>query len=256
MMMAPVPGAVFVDDDFTPALETLLPLCLLLSWIPIVYNLVFLLVKEKESRAKETMRIMGMTDLPYWLSWFVFYTLINTVVTTLCWGVLLVNVITYSSPFYLWMFFWLYGEAVFGQIIFLQALFTNSKYAGIVSTVMYFMGVLVNKLVSGNDVTRISKVLASLLPQVALMQGSAVFANYEGTGVGLDKSTSSIIYYGYSFNTALAMLLLDFVLFSLLGLYMDKVIPSDFGQRLTPWFICTPSYYRCCRKQRQRAQID
>ena len=126
--------------------------------------MVFKITREKESRAKETMRIMGMTDLPYWLSWFVFYTAINTVVSTLCWATLLYNVINYSQPMYLWIFFWLYGEAVFGQIIFLQSMFTSSKYAGIVSTVIYFCGVLVNKVVMGDDITREAKLFASLLP--------------------------------------------------------------------------------------------
>jgi len=65
---------------------------------------------------------------------------------------------------YLWIFFWLYGEAVFGQIIFLQSMFTGSKYAGIVSTVIYFSGVLVNKAVLADGVTRTTKLLASLLP--------------------------------------------------------------------------------------------
>jgi hypothetical protein len=112
---------------------------------------------------------MGMTDLPYWLSWFVFFTVINTIVTTLAWSILMINVINYSNPFYLWIFFWLFGEAVFGQIIFLQSMFTGSKYAGIVSTVIYFCGVLVNKLVIADNVTREAKLFASLLPQVALM---------------------------------------------------------------------------------------
>mmetsp|Transcript_12836 Transcript_12836/g.16455 ORF Transcript_12836/g.16455 Transcript_12836/m.16455 type:complete len:510 (+) Transcript_12836:1052-2581(+) len=212
----------------------------------------FKIVREKESRTKETMRIMGMTDLPYWLSWFVFYTLINTMVTTVSWGILMINVISYSSPGYIWLFFWLYGEAVFGQIIFLQSLFTGSKYAGIVSTVIYFAGVLLNKLINDNEISRSAKLSASLLPQVALMQGSAVFANYEGTGVGIDNSTSGILYYNYSFDTALWMLFLDFIIFTLLGLYLDKVIPSDFGQRLSPCFLCTPSYYKCCRTERHR----
>ena len=70
-----------------------MPLFLLLGFIPPVYNMTFKIVREKESRTKETMRIMGMTDSPYWLSWFVFYTLINTCVTTICWAVLQVNVI-------------------------------------------------------------------------------------------------------------------------------------------------------------------
>jgi len=193
-MHTPVPGSVTVQDDFQPALAGLLPFFILIAYIPMVYNMTFRIVCEKESRAKEIMRIMGMTDLPYWLSWFLFYTVINTVVTTLSWGILLTKVINYSQPGYIWLFFWLYGQAVFGQIIFLQSMFSGSKYAGIVSTILYFCGVLVDKLVAGGNITRMSKLLASLLPQVALMQGSVVFASYEGTGVGLNSSTSGVIY--------------------------------------------------------------
>ena len=111
-------------------------------------------------------------------------------------------------------------------------------------------------MILGDGVTRAQKVLASLLPQVALLQGSVSFANYEGTGVGLNYSTAGVLYQDYSFDTALWMLAFDFFLFSFLGLYMDKVIPSDFGQRLGPCFLCTPSYYRCCRPSRRRDQVN
>ena len=255
MMMAPVPGSVAQEDDFVAAESVLLPFFLLLGYIPLVYGFIFLIVREKENRVKETMRIMGMTDLPYWLSWFAFYTIVNTIVTTVSWGILLTNVVVFSSKGYMWLFFWLYGEAVFGQIIFLQSLFTGSKYAGIVSTVIYFAGVLLDTLITSNNATRAAKLGASLLPQVALMQGAAVFANYEGTGIGLNESTASIMYYNYSFITSLWMLFLDFVVFTALGLYLDKVIPSDFGQRLNPCFLCMPRYYRCCRRRRT-GQVD
>ena len=169
MLLQPMQTDTTVVDPFKGAMSILLPLFLLLAYIPPVYNMTFKIVREKETRAKETMRIMGMTDLPYWMSWFVFYTLINTIVSTLAWAILLPAVINYSRPFYLWIFFWLYGEAVFGQIIFLQSMFTGSKYAGIVSTIIYFSGVLVNKAIMTDDVTRMQKLFASLLPQVALM---------------------------------------------------------------------------------------
>ena len=63
------------------------------------------------------------------------------------------------------------------------------------------------------------------------------------------------MYYNYSFVTSLWMLFLDFVVFTALGLYLDKVIPSNFGQRLNPCFLCMPRYYRCCRRRRTR-QVD
>ena len=95
-MLQCLPTDATIEDPFSSALAVLMPLFLLLAYIPPVYNLTFKIVREKESRIKETMRIMGMTDLPYWMSWFVFYTIVNTIVTTLSWGILTINVIAYS----------------------------------------------------------------------------------------------------------------------------------------------------------------
>ena len=135
-------------------------------------------------------------------------------------------------------------------------MFTGSKYAGIVSTVIYFCGVLVNSLVKDPEVTHSTKMFGSLLPQVAIMQGSAVFANYEGTGVGLGSESVFVEYENYSFGSSLYMLLFDFFLYFILGLYLDKVIPSTFGQSLKPWFCCSPSYYKCCKQQRRRSPLN
>ena len=109
VLFAPLQTETKVFDPFAPYLGVLLPLFILLAYIPPVYNMTFKIVREKETRAKETMRIMGMTDLPYWMSWFVFYTVVNTVVSTAAWVTLLFRVVNYSNPAYVWLFFWLYG---------------------------------------------------------------------------------------------------------------------------------------------------
>lgn len=163
-----MPTETSVEDPMQMILPQILPFFLLIAYIPPVYNTVFHLVKEKESRTKESMRMMGMTDTAYWLSWFCYYTLINTAISTLSWIILLVNVVRYSNAFYVWLFFWMYGQAVFGQIVFLQSLFTSSKYSGIVSTLIYFGSDFFNFLINGSDHSRTSKMLASLLPQVSL----------------------------------------------------------------------------------------
>ena len=71
MFVQPMLSTVGVYDLFQEYLAILLPLFLLLGYIPPVYNMTFKIVREKENRAKETMRIMGMTDLPYWMSWLI-----------------------------------------------------------------------------------------------------------------------------------------------------------------------------------------
>ena len=79
-----------------------------------------------------------------------------------------------------------------------------------------------------------------------------MFANYECTGVGINSSTADVVYNNYSFNSSLYMLIIDFAIFFFVGLYMDKVIPMDYGQRMKPWYICSPSYYKCCKPARRR----
>ena len=107
--MAALPTTSNITDQFQEYLAALLPLFILFAYIPVVYNIVFRLVKEKESGVKEQMRMMGMTDSPYWLSWLLHFTFINTMISLGMWGILMINVNNYSTPFYLFIFIWLYG---------------------------------------------------------------------------------------------------------------------------------------------------
>ena len=102
-----------------------------------VYNMVFLFVKEKESKTRETMKIMGLNETPYWLSWFAYYTIVNTVISIIAWCLLIINVVTTSGRSQLFFYIWMYGESLFGEIVFLQSFFSRSKFAGLVSALFY-----------------------------------------------------------------------------------------------------------------------
>lgn len=78
-------------------------------YIPLLYRMVYRIVYEKTTKVKESLRMMGMTDTPYWLSWFVYYTIANTVLVTLVWLILNINVFQRKSAFVLYMCLWLYG---------------------------------------------------------------------------------------------------------------------------------------------------
>jgi hypothetical protein len=116
-----------------------------------------------------------------------------------------------------------------------------------VSTLIYFGSDFFNFLITGEETTRISKIFASILPQVSLGQGAVVFSNYECTGVGINSSTAAVIYQNYSFDTALWMFFTSFVIFCVLGLYLDNTLPVKFGRRKNPCFCFMPSSYKCGR---------
>ena len=151
-------------DDFSRVAQGSLPLIIQYIFILPLFTIVSLLVKEKESKARESMRMMGMTDLPYWLSWFVYYTALNTVLSLIAWGVLCINVIRASNPWYILAWIWLYGQAVFGQIIIMQSLFQKSKYSGLVSAVVYFSLVLLYIPVKPEDTSASVKFWTALIP--------------------------------------------------------------------------------------------
>ena len=96
LLVTPVPAAIYQTDTFENTLASLLPLIVLLAYIPPVYNFVFLLVREKELGVKESMRMMGMTDAPYWISWWFHFTCINTIVSMFAWALLNINIIKQS----------------------------------------------------------------------------------------------------------------------------------------------------------------
>ena len=77
-----------------------------------------------------------------------------------------------------------------------------------------------------------------------------MYANYECTGVGLNPSTASVVFNNYSFNIALYMMAISAIIFTILGLYLDKVIPSTYGKNRHPCFCFSPQFYGCCRRQR------
>lgn len=165
---APMPASNDTSDPYEDVITLTLPFLLLLIFIPPVYNMVFQIVKEKESRIKESMRMMGMKDRSYWLSWYVYYTCISTTIVFLAWLVLLINVMPNSNSFLVFLFFLFYAQAVFGEIVFLSSLFENSKYSGLVGTLIYFGMQLMGIPVQQPDSSGTAKAILSIIPQVAM----------------------------------------------------------------------------------------
>ena len=179
VLSAPLPSNYDSNDDYGQIIQGVLPQLILLIFIPPVYNMVFMLVKEKESRIKESMRMMGMRDSAYWLSWYVYYTCVSTGIVFLAWLVLLINAIKYSNPFLILVFMIFYAQSIFAQIVAISALFENSKYSGIVGTLIYFGLNMLFFLVQDPQASAGSKAFWSLIPQVAMGLECNIFGALE-----------------------------------------------------------------------------
>jgi len=63
------------------------------------------------------MLIMGMSEAAYWGSWYVFYSLISSVISLIAFGVLQLIVFKTTEPLILFALFWGFGQSLFGLIL-------------------------------------------------------------------------------------------------------------------------------------------
>jgi len=164
LLTMPMPATNDKSDSFTQVITGVLPLLLLLIFIPPVYNTVYLIVREKETRIKESMRMMGMSDTSYWLSWYVYYTVVTSVIVFFSWFILLINVIVYSNSFLILIFMLLYAQAVFAQILLISMFFESSKYSNIVGALIYFAFNLLGIPVQSGTANPTAKIVLSIFP--------------------------------------------------------------------------------------------
>jgi len=51
------------------------------------------------------------------------------------------------------------------------------------------------------------------------------------------------VYPGFPPQAGIIMLFVDIILYYLLALYLENVVPSSSGVKLPPWFFLVPSYW-------------
>jgi ATP-binding cassette subfamily A (ABC1) protein 3 len=125
----------------------MLPFFMLLMYILPVYRLISNIVSEKETKARESMKMMGLSDFSYWLSWFVYYFLIVLIISIASTIILSANVFKYSNKGIIFLYFFIYGLSLFGLCILIQAFFSRARVAAITGTLIYFGTSFINTAV-------------------------------------------------------------------------------------------------------------
>jgi ATP-binding cassette subfamily A (ABC1) protein 3 len=103
-----------------------------------INRLIQRIVNERETKAREIMKIMGLTDLSYWFSWFIYYFSISTVISLLTTIILCTKVFPNSNWFLIFVLFWIYGISLFGYAVFVFGIFSRSRVAAINGSVFFF----------------------------------------------------------------------------------------------------------------------
>jgi ATP-binding cassette, subfamily A (ABC1), member 3 len=210
-----------------------------------VSSMISYLVKEKEFRQKELMKMMSVTESDIGGSWFCTFMIVNFISATIA-AIFTSALFKNSNGFLLWIFWMLtmISITVFCMTI---SSFTSKSIRGVlVGILVTFGGVFLSLAVDSSTKSIGLTQLVSLLPISAFSYGIGQIGLLEDNGVGLtpDSISFSESKSGYSFQNTLQILFFDCILWGILSWYLNRVIKPDYGQAL-PWYFPFSSTYWC-----------
>ncbi|NXV45686.1 ABCA5 protein, partial [Uria aalge] len=238
-------AAVVEIDNFPRAI---ILIYLVIAFSPFGYYLAVHIVAEKERKLKEFLKILGLHDTAFWLSWVLLYMSLIFVMSILMAVIATASsLFPQSSAFVIFLLFFLYGISSVFFALMLTPLFKKSKHVGIVE----FLATLVFGFVGLNivlleDFPKSFVWVFSPLCQCSFLIGVAQVMHLEDYE---DGATFSNLNHGpYPLFLSLVLLVLDSIFYLLVAVYLDQVIPGEFGLRRTPFFFMKPSFWSKHRK--------
>lgn len=236
-------------DEFFFYVADLMPLVFVLCYLFPVAKIFEGLVRERETRTTEMLKMMGVSEAAIVASWYVTYAVIFGLLA------LFVTVLSRKllpgtaalapgglSPVVFFLFF-LFGMSTMAFCFALSNAFWKARTASFVGVIIYWIFFFGYYSVNGAEVL-VKPTFPLLFPQVAFSLTMQTIAIMEGSGVGAGAATLLLSFQGFSVAQGLAMLVFDFFLWTAVGFYLANVLPREFGQRLPFYYPLTPGYWR------------
>ncbi|XP_038685237.1 ABC transporter A family member 1 isoform X1 [Tripterygium wilfordii] len=246
--IAPFPTREYTDDEFQSIIKSVMGVLYLLGFLYPISRLISYSVFEKEQKIREGLCMMGLKEGIFHLSWFITYALqfaLSAGIITAC---TMGSLFKYSDKSVVFVYFFLFGLSAIMLSFLVSTFFTRAKTAVAVGTLSFLGAFFPYYTVNDEAVPMILKVVASLLSPTAFALGSINFADYERAHIGLRWSNIWRADSGVNFLVCLLMMLLDTLLYCLIGLYLDKVLPRENGVSYHWNFIFQNCFWRKKKK--------
>ncbi|WIA08739.1 hypothetical protein OEZ85_008162 [Tetradesmus obliquus] len=237
LKLKPFPWPAKQEDIGAASAAALLNLLLVYAFMAPTRAVVGSIVREKELRLREGMRILGLSEAAYWASWSLTHWLTLAASGLLC-ALVGAYPFRHSSLALMTAFYWLFSAALISFSYFLSTLFTASRVAGTATQFVYALSMIPGFLLPFvRPYGGISWYLACLSPTSAASLMAAALLNWERVAAGVTLQTLWLpVTQGSSFCVGSVLLLLaaDVLLFAALTWYSDKVMPTSYGQHEQP----------------------
>ncbi|NXB50960.1 ABCA9 protein, partial [Leucopsar rothschildi] len=222
---------------------------IVMCFLPFMYFLSRNVTREKK-QLKVLMKTMGLQDIAFWLSWSLLYSVYVLIFSCLLTALVL------REPFYTSSFpavsllFFLYGLACIHLVFMLCSLLKTSKLTSSMGFLIIFIFGFLSLAVLIEEVPEPLKWFLGLLCPFAFNVGIAKIFHLEKYEIGF--SFSNLMEEAYFLFSTYILLVFDSVLYMLLALYFDKILPGKYGIPDPPLFFLNASYWMRSRRGSSR----
>ncbi|KAI3943513.1 hypothetical protein MKW92_035273 [Papaver armeniacum] len=210
------------------------------------------LVAERELKLRQAMSIMGLYESAYWLSWLVWDTVMICIASLLTIIVGLISRFDFfvqNSFVVLFLTFFLFQFSMIGFAFAVSTLLSKSSAANTVGFFVFIVGSLTGMAPSEvvDQFSKIYRIVWNFFPPNIFGQEVTKLntASMSGNGIawsGINKCP----FPGVSCSTmgvSLKWNLANFIVWFLLALYLDNVIPNSSGVRKSFIYFLNPGYW-------------
>ncbi|XP_008296369.1 ATP-binding cassette sub-family A member 12 [Stegastes partitus] len=261
VQIQPFPYPCFLRDEYLEAISFVFPLMLMIAWVLFVAQFVKKLVHERELRLHEYMKMMGVNPLSHFFAWFLecaAYLVLTIVILTLVlkYG----NILSNSDGFLIFLYLCDYGLSILAFSYLVSSFFDQTYIAGLSGSLLYILCFFPFIIVMSmeTNLTFSQKSLLSLFSPTCFSYASQYASRYEAQGEGIQWSnsyTSPIAGDTASFGWLCWLMLIDSILYFIVGAYIRMVFPGKYGIPAPWYFPFKLSFWAdlcSCRKSKSR----
>lgn len=184
--ITPLKQKKYISDNISDIMKDNMATFLVLPLIVVFLRMNSGILTEKEKKIREGMKIMGMQDSSFYLSWITWYMIIYTIISIVVTLILKGTIYKNSNIVLIFVWHWLFSQTLIAQSLFITTFFTNAKLGNIVAMVFFLVMFLFKFIISGSDgISEGTNTAISLASQSNVSISSNVFLLVEAEGVGI-----------------------------------------------------------------------
>ncbi|KAM3964373.1 phospholipid-transporting ATPase ABCA3 [Aphomia sociella] len=254
------PHPAYLNDLAVDMLQAMFPLFIIISYTYTAINITRAVTIEKELQLKETLKIMGLPTWTHWTAWFLkqfIYLLFGAGLIVI---ILKINwfttedvpegyaLFTHTPWHVLYFYMATYLACTIFFCFMISGFFSKGSTAALFMGVIWFISYIPSILVTAEiDVSSFVQGFTFLSLNTAMSYGFHQLLVKEGSGGmqwGEFMSLPDMNSIRLTFGHVLIFLLVDSVLYMLIALYLEQVLPGPYGTP-KPWYFLFQKEFWC-----------